>query len=98
MHYYINRLFLLYIIFLFWIVKNIIKKIDDDELIDDSKNIYDQINLRKFYSNAVKRCEDRRNLPSFAEIAQFEIKDWILQYIFRKYLKIYNIIDSFSKL
>ena len=65
-------------------------------MIDDSKNIYDQINLRKFYSNAVKRCEDRRNLPSFAEIAQFEIKDWILQYIFRKYLKIYNIIDSFE--
>ena len=74
-----------------------IKKINNDELIDDSENLYDQKNLRDFYSNAVKRCEDRRNLPSFAEIAQFEIKDWILQYILRKYLKICIIINLFSK-
>ena len=55
----------------------------------------DEKRLNKFYNYVVKRCEDRRNLSSFSEISQLEIKIWILQRIYGKpiFILSYNYVS-----
>ena len=47
--------------------------------------------LIRFYTYMIKRCEDKRNLLSFAEFAQLEMKHWILQ-------KLYGMCHALIKL
>ena len=46
---------------------------------EDSTKHANEKKLIKFYTYIIKRCEDKRNLLSFAEFAQLEMKHWILQ-------------------
>ena len=51
---------------------------------EDSTKHPDKRKLKKFYTYVVKRSEDKRNMPTFSEISQLEMKHWILQKLFGK--------------
>ena len=59
---------------------------------EDSTKHANERKLIKFYTYMIKRCEDKRNLLSFPEFAQLEMKHWILQKLYGRCYKLITIV------